>query len=108
MIGRLCRFRQANLDCLAYGELLDELRPAGELERTRVTWHGRWQRNAPDVETTLPVVIGSLWRDGATGRNVLFAVNLTDREQRLVVANAGFAGRELTLGPREIRRVGAE
>ena len=104
MIGRLCRFRQAHLGCFAYGELLDELRPTGKLGTVRVTWNGRWSKNAQAQDVEMPAVIGSIWRD-ADGRTVLFAVNLTDIPQTVAVGNRRFEGRTLELAAREIKAV---
>ena len=104
MIERLCRFRQAHLGCFAYGELLDELRPAGKLGTVRVIWNGRWSKNAQAQDVEMPAVIGSVWRD-ADGRTVLFAVNLPDIPQTVAVGNRGFEGRTLELAAREIKAV---
>lgn len=104
MIGRLCRLRQTNLGFFAYGELVDELRLADEVARVNVSWNGRWSKNAEPQNAAMPAVIGSVWRD-ADGRLALFAVNLSDKPQRVTVANEGFRGQALDLGPREIKEV---
>lgn len=97
MIGRLCRFRQKNIDCFAYGELLDELRMVENPGIVRFVLNPRWAEKKPQ-EATMPAVIGSLWRS-CDGRRVVFAANLTNSERVVTVANEGFAGVRLRLAP---------
>ena len=100
MVGRLCRFRQRNLDCLAYGELLDELRMAENPGRVSFVLNPRWTVKEPQ-EVVMPAVLGSLWRS-CDGKKVAFIANLTDEEQVVLPLNEGFAGRRIELAPKSI------
>lgn len=97
MIARLCRFRQQNLDCLAYGELLDELRFSEKVRNVSVMLNPRWTVKEPRP-AILAGVIGAVWKS-RFGRTMLFAANLTDAIQRVTVENDRFAGRQLEISP---------
>ena len=118
ILRALCAFRQANLDALAYGNLLDELRPVTPLETVPFTWHPRfyWRKDATDAHGEASAVIGNWWRT-ADGEVVLLAANLTDKEQtvtccRPLAVGGGMtaSGQQqdtftLTLAPHELRRI---
>jgi len=91
ILRELCEFRQRNLDALAYGNLLDELRPVSPVSRTRHEWLGRRPHFAlfdrsyalpPSKTAEMPDVIGNWWRT-ADGRVVLLAANLSGCEQKI-------------------------
>ncbi len=115
ILRALCAFRQANLDALAYGNLLDELRPVVPLETVPFSWRPRfnWRKDAAPVQGEAPAVIGNWWRT-ADGEVVLLAANLTDQERTLEYRVFGDAARSeisphqtatLTLAPHELRRI---
>jgi hypothetical protein len=118
ILRRLCAFRQANLDALAYGTLLDELRFAGPVQTQTYEWLGRRPhfrlfdndyKLPPSSFATMPDVIGNWWRTG-NGETVLLAANLAD-EARTVryrpcdATTASGQQQEITLAPLELRRV---
>ena len=82
ILRRLCTFRQDNLDALAYGNLLDELRPVSPLPEIEYTWKPRANWSKSVNRGACPAVIGNWWRT-ADGETVLLAANLTDRPQTL-------------------------
>ena len=91
ILNQLCAFRQQNLDALAYGNLLDELRFAGPVGKTTYEWLGRRPHHSlydpayklpPSKFATMADVRGNWWRT-ADGKVVLLAANLTDREQKV-------------------------
>ena len=115
ILRQLCGFRQRNLDALAYGTLLDELRLARPVGEAKYEWLGRRPhfrlfdksyKLPPSKFATMPDVIGNWWRT-ADGEVVLLAANLTDRRQ---TAECRVFGTDRTtvveLGPHELRRVG--
>ncbi len=115
IIRELCTFRQANLDALAYGNLLDELRFEGKIGSKTYEWLGRRPhfrlfdksyKLPPSKFATMTDVIGNWWRT-ADGKVVLLAANLTDCRQTFTYRVFG-TGRtaELTLGAHELKRVG--
>ena len=115
ILRALCAFRQANLDALAYGSLLDELRPVAPLETVPFSWKPRfhWRKGAAVAHGEAPAVIGNWWRT-AGGEVVLLAANLTDKEQTLEYRVFDEAARSessphptatLTLAPHELRRI---
>ena len=92
ILNQLCAFRQANLDALAYGNLLDELRFASPVGTATYEWLGRRPHHSlydpayklpPSKFATMADVRGNWWRT-ADGQVVLLAANLTDREQKVV------------------------
>lgn len=105
LAARLCRARQEWRDYLAYGELLDEVRPLDPLPEIEVVWNGRWVRNAKPVTARMPSVIGAVWRDRRTDARAAFLVNLA-QEERTVRFRAP-CGKEIsrTLAPRALERI---
>ena len=81
MVHQLCRARMAAKEWLAYGTLLDELRPKKPLPTVRCMWSGsgRWQMK--DQHAVMPAVIGSVWQAPHGGRKAVVAVNITAQEQ---------------------------
>ena len=118
ILRELCSFRQANLDALAYGQLLDELRFDAPVSPVQCAWHGRRPNfglfdkktfSLPPARTCeMPSVIGNWWRTAAGG-TVLLAANLSDEERtvRYRVFGRDGAGTvaTTTLAPHELRRV---
>ena len=114
ILNQLCTFRQKNLDALAYGNLLDELRIVSPVGSGTYEWLGRRPhfrlfdktfKLPPSKFATMTDVIGNWWRT-ADGRIVLLAANLTDRPQRV---NCSVFGSDrtaaLSLAPHELVRV---
>lgn len=95
MVGRLCAFRQKHLGCLAYGELLDDVRFDDEVGEVAVTLNPYWLPKAPTLKFTLPAVMGSVWRDGRNGQIVRLLANLSNVSQTVRVK-----GRTVVLAPR--------
>ena len=114
ILRQLCAFRQANLDALAYGNLLDELRFAGPIGTGTYEWLGRRPhfrlfdksfKLPPSMFATMADVIGNWWRT-ADGRIVLLAANLSDRPQKVAYRIYGTdRTAELALLPHELKRV---
>ena len=110
ILRRLCTFRQNNLDALAYGSLLDELRPVAPLPQIEYTWKARANWSKSVNRGTCPAVIGNWWRT-ADGETVLLAANLTDRPQTLecqVWDDGRHAGKTaaISLEAYELKRIG--
>jgi hypothetical protein len=87
IIRQLASFRQAHLDCLAYGSLLGEVSFDGEVPDVPLTWLGRKQfymwkvKNAPlspTITGSMPSLLGYVWRSASTGREIAFLANLSD------------------------------
>ena len=113
MVNKLIAFRQANLDCLAYGELLGEVKFAGEVPTVKQEMLGRksfpdWADPKAKLSATtygnLPGLIGYAYKSGTSGTTALFVANLTSGEQSTTVSWAGNE-RSLRLGARELRRI---
>ena len=102
MLRRLAKFRQDNLDCLAYGEMTGEVAFAGDMPRQPVSWKAcfTWDRQ---VEGDVPAAIGYRWRSDK-GRPCVILANLTSKEIPVALSLSG-GRRELTLAPRELKRV---
>ncbi len=121
ILRRLCAFRQENLDALAYGTLLDELRPAEPIPPVQCAWHGRRPNFGlfdkktfalpPALTCEMPSVFGTWWRTDK-GETVLLAANLSDEERTVRHIPFGAAPRPegsprltLSLAPHELRRI---
>lgn len=114
LLRKLIGFRQKNLDCLAYGELLGEIRfDAGVVPAVKTTWLGRkafpdWgnptAKLSPTTYGLMPGVLGYEWRSGTTGRTCVFLANLRDRSVKVSFSDS-VERREIELGPRELRRI---
>ena len=110
----MCAFRQKNLDALAYGNLLDELRFAGSVGTSTYEWLGRRPhfrlfdktfKLPPSKFAEMADVIGNWWRT-ADGEVVLLAANLTDRRQDVECHVFGTDETMwLSLAPHELVRV---
>lgn len=110
----LCSFRQANLDALAYGTLLDELRPVEPIPQVQCAWHGRRPNYGlfdkdfalpPALTCEMPAVFGMWWRTDK-GETVLLAANLSDEERTVRYRVFGTeTSAALTLAPHMLRRV---
>jgi len=113
LVNRLIAFRQANLDCLAYGDLLDEVRFRDPPPVRALTFLGRksfpdWANPRAKLSPTrtgrMPGVIGYRYRSGTTGRTCRILANLMPAPQ--TVSYETPAGRvSQTLAAREIRRI---
>lgn len=114
ILRELCMFRQANLDALAYGTLLDELRFCGEAGSATYEWLGRrphfrlfdkTYKLPPSKFATMTDVIGNWWRTD-DGKIVLLVANLTGEKREIVFSVYGCDRKaRLELGPYELRRV---
>ena len=117
ILRQLCTFRQANLDALAYGTLLDELRFAEPVSSQTYEWLGRrphyrlFDKNfklPPSSFATMPDVIGNWWRTDK-GEIVLLAANLTGEEQTVQYRPFGAPpdapNATATFAPHELRRI---
>ena len=114
ILNQLCTFRQGNLDALAYGNLLDELRIVSTIGSGTYEWLGRRPhfrlfdktfKLPPSKFATMTDVIGNWWRT-VDGRLVLLAANLTDRPQRVVYRVFGTNRTDvLSLAPHELARI---
>ena len=114
ILRELCAFRQSNLDALAYGNLLDELRFAGPVGVSTYEWLGRRPhfrlfdktfKLPPSKFATMTDVIGNWWRT-ADGEIVLLAANLTDKRQDIECRVFGKdKTMQLSLSPHELIRV---
>lgn len=85
IVRTLCEFRQAHLDCFAYGRLLGEVSFPDAVPDVEITWLGRkpfWAWRMPDyplsatIRGRLPSRYGLVWRSATTGREVVFLANL--------------------------------
>lgn len=90
LVRRLTEFRQANLDCFAYGSLEGEVKFVDPVPSQPVKWLGRkqffmWKVKdaplSPTLSGSLPGVVGYIWRSGTTGERKLFLANLTAQAQ---------------------------
>ena len=117
ILRRLCVFRQANLDALAYGTLLDELRPVGPVPSQTYEWLGRRPhfrlfdkdfKLPPSRFATMPDVIGAWWRT-AGGETVLLASNISDETRTFSYVPYGSApdapAASATLAPHALCRL---
>ena len=113
MLRDLIAFRQANLDCLAYGSMVDGIRFLDSVPEQRVEWLGRkafylWKvRDAPLSPTlrgAMPSVVGVIWRSAKTGRAAAILANLSG-ETRAVRFLFDGAERRVELRARELRRI---
>lgn len=92
IVRGLCEFRQAHLDCFAYGALLGEVSFLDAVPQMDFTWLGRkpfWAWRLPDyplsptITGRLPVWYGYVWRSAKTGRETVFLANLEEKPARL-------------------------
>lgn len=114
ILRELCAFRQNNLDALAYGNLLDELRFAGPVGTSTYEWLGRRPhfrlfdktfKLPPSKFAAMTDVIGNWWRT-ADGEVVLLAANLADSRQDIECHVFGTdETMRLSLAPHELVRV---
>ena len=113
IVRRLVDFRQANLDCFAYGELLGEVAFAGDVPVRPLTMLGRksfpdWANpNAglsPTITGEMQGVLGYRYRSGTTGKICAFVANLMPEEVSVSCTLKDDVVR-LALAPREIRRI---
>lgn len=113
IVNRLLAFRQANLDCLAYGELLGEVQVKGNVPSREVLLLGRksfadWAdpkaELSPPRRGSLPGVLGYVYRSGTTGRVALFVANLMPEEQE-VALNWGGVTRDVRFAAHELSRI---
>ena len=113
LVRNLVDFRQANLDCLAYGELLGEVAFSGEVPTRALTMLGRksfpdWAnpnaKLSPTITGTMAGVLGYLYRSGVTGRTCALVANLMPDEVT-VSCSLKAPNDRLVLAPREIRRI---
>lgn len=109
LLRRLTAFRQANLDCFAYGELVGEI-AFDKTPDQPVTWLGRkpfWAWRMPDyplsptLKGVLPGVVGYEWKNGVTGKPCLVFANLTSKPQTVAYTHNGVRA-TLALAPREL------
>lgn len=114
IVRKLVGFRQRNLDCLAYGELTGEVEFEGDgPPRVKATWLGRksfadWgdpkARLSPTTYGEMPGVLGYRWKSGVTGRECVLIGNLANATRKIGF-RIGDRRIELTLGPRELKRI---
>ena len=113
LLRKLIDFRQANLDVLAYGELVGEVKLVGPVPKQPVTWLGRvsfpdWgnpkAKLSPPITGELPGVLAYEWKSGLTGQRVLLFANLTSKEQPVTFESDGVRKR-LVLASRTFRRL---
>ena len=85
IVRRLAVFRQAHLDCLAYGSLLGEVSFDGDVPDVPLTWLGRkhfymWKVKdaplSPTITGKMPSLLGYVWRSAKTGGEAAFLANL--------------------------------
>ncbi len=100
IVRTLCEFRQAHLDCFAYGTLLGEVRFAEPVPDQAFTWLGRkpfWAWRLPDyplsktITGRLPSWYGYVWKSAKTGREKAFLANLTSEMRMLRFSWKGVA-----------------
>ena len=114
ILRQLCAFRQANLDALAYGTLVGEVRFTGEMPHTQHHWLGRRQNFmlftdawalTPTKTADLPDVLGYWWRTDS-GETVLLAASLSPESRTFSYRDCnGGTVRTATLAPFELRRI---
>ena len=116
LLNRLIAFRQANLDCLAYGDMLDEVRFRDARPCVKVRWLGRkpfplWAVKdaplSPTIEGDMPGVLGYVWRSGVTGRRaaILANIGMEDYHARFRAADRDV---DMTIRAGELTRVELE
>ena len=76
--------RKSAREYLAYGSLVDELRPIEPLPRCTFSWR-RTEANRGMVAYTndMPAVIGSVWRDASDSKMAVVAVNISPARQTI-------------------------
>ncbi len=113
LLRKLIDFRQANLDVLAYGDLVGEIKLIGPVPKQPVTWLGRvsfpdWgnpnAKLSPPTTGELPGVLAYEWKSGLTGQRVLLFANLTAKEQPVTYEIDGNRT-ILVLAPRSFKRL---
>ena len=73
--------RKSAREYLAYGSLVDELRPLEPPPRQTFSWW-RTEHRREAYTNDLPAVIGSVWRDAQDAKSAVVAVNISpDRQQ---------------------------
>ena len=74
--------RKSARDYLAYGSLVDELRPLDPLPKCTFRWWRTETRRGKEAYTNdLPAVIGSVWRDAGDSKAAVLAVNISPERQ---------------------------
>ena len=90
LLRKLTAFRQANLDCFAYGTLLGEVAFLDPIPAQKLTWLGRkpfWAWKLPDYPLSatltgeMPSVQGYVWQSATTGKTKIFFANLASQAQ---------------------------
>ncbi len=79
--ARFANAREKAKDFLAYGTLLDELRPLNSLPERTFTHTLFTRSNMTNATWRTSAVIGAWWRDPSASRLALAAVNVTDDPQ---------------------------
>ena len=113
MVNKLIAFRQRNLDCLAYGDLLGEIEFCSPISSMPIVLLGRksfpdWANPkaclSPSREGTMPSLIGYVYRSGVSGKTCAMVANLTTSPQNV---DARIADRviRLRLVARELKRI---
>ena len=111
LVRRLTEFRQAHLDCFAYGTLEGELTFLDAVKPVPVTWLGRkqfymWKVKdaplSPTVRGELPGVAGYVWKSGATGELRAALANLSGEPHTVRFVHEGREYR-VALAPRELK-----
>ena len=86
ILRTLCEFRQAHLDCFAYGTLLGEVAFRDPVPEQEFTWLGRkpfWAWKMPDyplsatIKGSLPSLYGYVWKSATSGSEMAFLANLS-------------------------------
>ena len=76
------RARKSARDYLAYGSLVDELRPVEPVPRSTFRWWRTEGKRGQEAYTNdLPSVIGSVWRNADGSRLAVVAVNISQKRQ---------------------------
>ena len=113
LLNRLVAFRQANLDCLAYGELLGEAEVLDPVPDQPLTWLGRkrfymWKVPdaplSPTITGAMPGVVAYAWRSAQTGETGLLVANARNAPVRVRVKWDG-AVQTVDLAARDLRRL---
>ncbi|MDD6031072.1 MAG: DUF6259 domain-containing protein [Kiritimatiellae bacterium] len=98
IVRELCEFRQAHLDCFAYGTLLGEVAFEQPVPEIPLTWLGRkpfWAWRLPDyplsatITGKMPGLLGYVWESAKDGRKTAFLANLTDAPRTVSFAWQG-------------------